>query len=351
MATIMQRCRSAAKKLFSAHRRSIPVTALAGAIGAGLCGVGLWWYEIRPSVPMEWQGYAEADFVKVGPTQQGLVTAVYVGRGDRVAMGAPLFAQDDASDRAARDQAVQQLGQAQEQLDNLEAAGKPTEIKQAEQNLADNRATLDRSKLDFGRNEAMVGKGFISIQAMDQSRANYLSAMAKVAGMEAALAQIRAPLGRDREIKAQRATVEAARAALAMVEWRLSQRRVSAPATARVADVLARPGETLAAGAPVVSLLPPGNIFVRFFIPEKDLANISLGDPVTLICDGCRPNFLATVSFIAPQAEYTPPVIYSESSRAKLVYTIEARPNQDQAPLINPGQPVSVRPMARSGAP
>jgi HlyD family secretion protein len=351
MATIMQRYSSVAKKLFSAHRRSIPVIALAGAIGAGLCGAGLWWYASRPPAPIEWQGYAEADFVKVGPTQQGLVTAVYVGRGDQVAAGAPLFAQDDTSDLAARDQAARQLRQTQEQLGNLEAAGKPTEIEQAEANLADVRATLDRVKTNFERGEALLGTGTITAQTLDQRRADYRSGSAKVAAMEAALVQIRAPLGRDREIKGQRSAVEAARAALEMAEWRLSQRRVSSPTTARVADVLARPGETLAAGAPVISLLPPGNIFVRFFIPEAHLANVHLGDPVTLICDGCQPDFLAKVSFIAPQAEYTPPVIYSESSRTKFVYLVEARPPPDRAALINPGQPVSVRPMKSSGTP
>jgi HlyD family secretion protein len=339
-----------AKAFFIAHRPSISVIALA-AVGAILCAGGLWSYFLRKPSRIEWQGYAEADFVKVAPTQQGLVTAVYVVRGDRVTAGTPLFAQDDTSDRAASDQATRQLGQAQQQLANLEAAGKPTEIEQAEANLADNRATLDRAKLDFERGEALVGKGAITIQTMDQSRASYLSATAKVAAMEAALVQMQAPQGRDLEIKAQRATVGAARAALAMVEWRLSQRRVSAPTTAVVADVLARPGETLAAGAPVVSLLPPGNIFVRFFIPEKDLAKIHLGDPVALVCDGCQPDLSATISFIKPQAEYTPPVIYSESSRMKLVYIIEARPSEDQAVLINPGQPVSVRPAVRTGTP
>jgi HlyD family secretion protein len=120
-----------AKAFFIAHRPSIPVIALAAVMGAVLCGSGLWWYLSRQPTRIEWQGYVEADFVKVAPTQQGLVTAVYVVRGDRVAAGAPLFAQDDTSDRAASDQASRQLGQAQEQLANLEAAGKPTEIEQA----------------------------------------------------------------------------------------------------------------------------------------------------------------------------------------------------------------------------
>ncbi len=251
--------------------------------------------------------------------------------------------------RQGPDQAALQLQQAQEQLANLEAAGKPTEIEQAEANVADVRATLERTKTDLDRGEGLARTGTITTQVLDQRRADFRSATARAASLDAALAQARAPLGRDREIRGQHDAVEAAQAAVEMAEWRLSQRRVTSPVAARVADVLARPGETIATGAPVVSLLPPGNIFARFFVSETELANIHYGDTVTLTCDGCQPNFPATISFISPRAEYTPPVIYSEASRAKLVYTVEARPPPDRAALLNPGQPVVVRPVAKKG--
>jgi HlyD family secretion protein len=139
--------------------------------------------------------------------------------------------------------------------------------------------------------------------------------------------------------------MRALKAALEITEWRLSQRHVTAPAAGRIADVLARPGETVAAGASVVSLLPPGNIFVRFFIPEADLPAMHLGDRVAIVCDGCPPDLSGMISFIAPRAEYTPPVIYSDESKSKLVFLIEARPRADQAQLLNPGQPVIVKPV------
>jgi ABC-type multidrug transport system ATPase subunit len=114
----------------------------------------------------------------------------------------------------------------------------------------------------------------------------------------------------------------------------------------RIVDVLARPGETMAAGAPVVSLLPPGNIFVRFFVPQAAFSAVHLGDKVALACDGCPADLSATISFISPQAEYTPPLIYSESSKTKLVFLIEARPRPEQAARLNPGEPIEVRPAA-----
>ncbi len=314
-----------------------------------LGGLGLWRVKKAATPAQAWQGYAEADFVKIGPVLPGLLTKVSVRRGDEVAAGAPLFAQDNTEDRAARDQARGQLEQAQEQLANLEAAGKPTEIEQARANLAEARATLERAQIDYTRAQALIRKGAIPDQTLDQRRADAQAAKARVAALTAALAQARGPVGRVRQIEGERAAVEASRAALAIAKWRLAQRRVTAPAAGRVADVLARPGEVLAAGAPVVSLLPPENIYVRFFVPEADLATIHRGEKVLLSCDNCPADLTATVSFISPQAEYTPPVIYSDQSRAKLVYMIEARPPPDQAKKINPGQPLMVRPAKEGG--
>jgi HlyD family secretion protein len=331
-------------KVKSVNQRVLLAVAILVMAGAG------WWWQTRIPPPTEWQGYAEADFVKVGPTLQGLLTSLFVERGAKVACGAPLFDQDDIADRAAVDQATRQLRQAERQLVNLQSGGKPTEIQQAEANLVDAQAARDKLRLDLQRTEKLLLSGNASVQLADQQRADLRSASAKVQALEAALAQLRAPLGREHEIRAHEAAIEAARAAVAMAQWRFDQRHVKAPAAGVVADVLARPGETLPAGGPVVSLLPPENIFVRFFVPEQMLAEIHYGEKVRLVCDNCRADLTATISFISPQAEYTPPVIYSESSRAKLVYRVEARPPLQKAPLLNPGEPVAVRPIAKDGS-
>ena len=313
-------------------------------------GVGwLWWSQQRDAGSPAWQGYAEADYVKVAPVEQGLLTTISVARGDQIAKGAPLFAQDDTHERAARDQTARQLAQAEQQLANLEAASKPTEVAQAEANLTDARSTLARAQADLQRDESLSKTGYATAQTVDQRRADYRSAEARAQHAEAALAQARAPMGREREIEAQRAAVAAAQAAVAMAEWRLAQRTVAAPVGGRIADVLAQPGETMAAGAPVVSILPPENIFVRFFVPETALSGLHRGDPVSFGCDGCQPGLVGTISFISPTAEYTPPVIFSEATRAKLVYQIEAHPRPDQTAFFNPGQPIEVRPGVTGG--
>jgi HlyD family secretion protein len=336
-ATISFRC----KQVKLVDRRILLLIAVCAAAVAG------WWFlHSRAAPPVEWQGYAEADFIKPGPTQQGLITEVHVARGDRIAKGAPLFDQDDADDRASLDQIARQLGQAQEQLANLQTGGKPTEIQQAQANLADAEATRDKTQTDLARNQALLKTGAAAAQLVDQETADLRSGNAKVRALEAALAQLLAPMGREGEIRAQTAAVEAARAALGMARWRLEQRHVASPVGGAIADVLALPGETLAAGAPVVSILPPENIFVRFFVPEPALSSVHQGDEVAILCDSCPADMPATISFIAPQAEFTPPVIYSESTRGKLVYQVEARPRPSQASLLNPGQPVTVRPKA-----
>jgi len=174
---------------------------------------------------------------------------------------------------------------------------------------------------------------------------------ADLAQAEANLVNMKQSYDRAKALAAQAAgtqkALEDAEAALRTAEarvnssrTRLTRRRVSSPDTGTIQQVYYRPGETVPAGRPVVSLLPPRNLKIRFFVAETQLAQIKHGDVVTVSCDGCAEDLTARVSFIAQSAEYTPPVIYSLEERAKLVYMIEARP--DAPEKFRVGQPVSV---------
>lgn len=135
----------------------------------------------------------------------------------------------------------------------------------------------------------------------------------------------------------------ALRQAKANLEWsqtRLARRRAVAPAAGVIQQVYFRPGETVPPGRPVMSLLPPGNLKLRFFAPERVVQDVKYGATVNVACDGCEPGLKATVTFIAASAEYTPPVIYSLDERAKLVFLIEARPERPEKFRV--GQPVTV---------
>jgi len=135
----------------------------------------------------------------------------------------------------------------------------------------------------------------------------------------------------------------ALRQAKANLEWsqtRLARRTANSPADGTIQQIYYRPGETVQPGRPVLSLLPPGNLKIRFFAPETELATVKFGDTVAVSCDGCEAGLTAKVSFIARSSEYTPPVIYSLEERSKLVYMIEARPAQPEKFRV--GQPVTV---------
>lgn len=322
---------------------------LIAVVGAGSAAIA-WYFLMRHQQGTEWLGYAEADYVKVAPTQQGRLVTLSVQRGDEVSAGTLLFAQDPVADQAARDQARAELAQAQEKLADMQRGGREQEVLQARADVVDMQASYDRVARDFARNTPLVASGAVTRQSVDQLRDDTRSAAARLDSARAKLALLQDSSAREHAIAAQRAAVEAAQASLQSAQWRLDQRTVVAPADGLIADTFARPGETIAAGGPVVSLLPAANIFVRFFVPEADLSRLHSGDELDIRCDSCAPNLRAVVAFIATGPEYTPPVIYSQGSRGSLVYMVEAHPDSTRRPLLKPGQPVDVVPPARSAA-
>lgn len=136
------------------------------------------------------------------------------------------------------------------------------------------------------------------------------------------------------------AALRVAEAQVNTSQTRLARRRMNAPIAGTIQQIYFREGETVPAQKPVVSILPPGNMKVRFFVPEPELPKLKVGEDVRVTCDGCANDLTAKVYFIATMAEYTPPVIYSLDERSKLVYLIQARPNKPDS--LRVGQPVSV---------
>ncbi|MDE2005767.1 MAG: HlyD family efflux transporter periplasmic adaptor subunit [Rhodospirillales bacterium] len=324
-------------------RRALPLLGVLTLLAVAILYL-VWREEFPP--PLAWQGYAEADYVNVAPVQTGRIVTLAVARGAWVKPGAALFDQDDTDQRAALAGAVAALAQAEAQLANLIAPSRPDEIDAAIAALAQAQASRDRIAGDLARDAKVVGSGAVTRQKVDQERADLAAAEASVAAARARLALTRRPTGRAQAIAAARATVAAARAARDQAAWSLAQRHVAAPVAAVVSDLDARAGETVNAGATVVQLLPPANIRARFFVPETGLGAIRLGQTVAIACDACGGAIAARISFIAPQPEYTPPVIFSEQSKSRLVFMVEATPAPDQAMRLKPGEPVEVRPAA-----
>jgi HlyD family secretion protein len=287
------------------------------------------------------QGYVEGEYVRVAAPFAGTLVQLDTQRGARIEPGAPLFALEAENEDAARREAEERVRRADAQVDDLKKPRRDTEIDAVRAQLAQAQAVATNSERELLRQADLASKGFVSQQRVDDARADRDRDRARVAELTAQLGTARLSARPD-EIRGAEAEARAAREALKQADWKLRQKTVAATVGGTVTDTLFVRGEWVPAGTPVVTLLPPGNVKVRFFIPESRLGAVKVGQKVSLACDGCSAAVAATVSYIAPQAEFTPPVIYSKDSRAKLVFLAEAKPQPADAVKLHPGQPVDV---------
>jgi HlyD family secretion protein len=291
--------------------------------------------------PRRFQGYVEGEFVYVASPLAGQLITLYVHRGRQVKTGDPLFALDTTAELAARDEAKRRLDQGEATLEDLRKGQRPSEIESLESQLKQARAASVFSEIEYERQEKLAKSGARSQEDLDRARSSRDQDRNRVAQLESDL--VTAKLGsRVDQIKAAEHNVQALKAALDKAEWNLSQKSQNAPQDSLVFDTIYREGDWVAAGRPVVALLPPANVKVRVFVPETQLGAIRYGQTVHVFVDGLPEPVTGKVSFISPRAEYTPPVIYSQESRSKLVFMIEAVFDPATAAKLHPGQPVDV---------
>ncbi|MCD6049444.1 MAG: Multidrug resistance efflux pump [Verrucomicrobia bacterium] len=299
----------------------------------------------KPKSDGSWQGYIEGEYVYVSAPVGGTLTTLNVKRGDTVKSAQPLFSLENVAESAAAQEAEQKLAQAKAKRDNLLKGRRPSEIASLEAKLAQNKVSSALAERELGRLTTLQknNSGAISQEQLDQARTKFDASKAEAQAIEADIAT--AKLGaREDEIKTAELEIAVLEAALAKVRWAVDQKQQASPTDGVVHDTLYRAGEFVAAGSPIVSLLPPQNIKVRFFIPQDKLATIKTGSPVNISFDGAAKVYAATVSYIATQAEFTPPVIYSQQTRSKLVFMIEAQFSPTDSSALHPGQPVDVKP-------
>jgi HlyD family secretion protein len=257
-----------------------------------------------------------------------------VARGQRVAAGAPLFVVDTRTLAASRDQAAARVAQAQSAITGARATHA-----QLAANVAAAQASAAQADADLARVQHLlaIGGGAISRQDVDKYRATDATARAQLAAArrqaDAAAAQITGAGGQLGEAVGVRADALA----------RLGQASPLAPVAARVEDVFFQQGEWAAANQPVVSLLPDDRVRLRFFVPERSVALYQVGRRVSFECDGCAKDLAATINYVSPRAEFTPPVIYSLQSRDRLVFLVEALPANPAG--LTPGLPIDVVPL------
>jgi HlyD family secretion protein len=289
------------------------------------------------------QGYVEGEYVYVASPYAGELQKLAVSRGDQVKKADPLFTLENATEKAARDEASRRLAQAQANLEDIRKGKRPTEIASLEAQVAQAKSALELSRKTLARQQELTSGGAGSIDDLDRARSTNDQNEQRLAQLEADLKTARLGARAD-QISSAEAEVHAREAVLEKTEWDLTQKAQKATRKGLVFDTLYREGEWVAAGKPVVAILPPTNIKVRAFIPQTRIGRIHQGDSMKITVDGVDSAYIGKVSFISPQAEYTPPVIYSKENREKLVFMVEIVFDPASAAKLHPGQPVDVQP-------
>jgi HlyD family secretion protein len=292
-------------------------------------------------VPAFFQGYIEGEFVYVASPFGGRLDHLCVYRGDLIPQGALLFVLDEAPERAARDEARRRVDEAGAELSDALEGRRPTEIEAIEAQLKQAQAALALSKLELNRQNQLLQADVTSRREFDTAQATHDADRQRVAELTAVLQT--AHLGsRVGEVNAARQNLLAQEAALERAEWNLSQKSQFSPEAGLIFDTLYLEGEWVPPGSAVIVLLPPDNIKVRTFIPQDLIGRIYIGTPALIHIDGVKAPVPAKVSFLSPQAEFTPPVIFSREMREKFVFLIELSLAAEEAATLHPGQPVDV---------
>jgi HlyD family secretion protein len=330
-------------------RRRSPI-ALA-AVVAALLVTSVWWGAPALSLlglgggPQRYLGYVEGETSLIAPPVAGRLLERPVERGGQVKKGDRLFVIDPilAKAEVARSEAA--LAEAKSRYENLLTGKRQEEQDVVRGQRRETEAALAMAETEFKRQSDLLARGFATRQAYEQaesqtrqlrSRANSLAAQERVGDLAA----------RPDEIQAAKAMVGQNQANLDQARKRLDDLMPAAPENAMVENTFFNVGEWVPAGTPVVSLLPRQRVKLRFFVPEADVALARMGAQVSFTCDTCPPDLKASIIYVSPRAEFTPPVIYSQTARSKLVFLIEARPEPTQV-LLSPGLPVTVAPFTQ----
>ena len=285
-------------------------------------------------------GYVEGEFVLMAPIEVAEVRTVAFKRGDRVKAGDTVARMETSDMIIAVAQAEAALAQAQANLADLQIGKRPEEIAVLEATLTSAKAQKTEAERVVARLKDLLRRGIATQADYDQAETQLNVQTAMVGQAEANLAVARLP-ARPEAIKAAENAVKQEKATLEQAHWRLSKRTIAAPAAGRIDDIIRNPGDLAGPSAPVLSMLPDGAVKLRLYLPETSFSAVKVGSLLDVRCDGCKPGLTARVSYVSPDPEFTPPVIYSLETRQKLVFLIEARPEGETSPL-QPGQIVDV---------
>lgn len=286
-------------------------------------------------------GYIEGRYVYLSSSQSGNLIQLAVYKGETVQAGRLIFQLDPQPEKSNLEMAQSDLLSAKYELENLKSGERDTVLKNLQARVAEMEADLKFATISYQRNKKLIQTNAVSQSAVDESFARYQTDIQKLHQAKENLAEAR--LGaRNNLILAKESQVQSIQNNINRLQWMLNQKTVSAPKSGFIENTFYRQNEFIPAGKPIVSLLPPENRILIFYVPETKLSKIKMGQVIYFHCDGCKKLTSAKINYISSQAEYTPPVIYSKESREKLVYWVEAAIDPRVVTMIHPGQPVEV---------
>lgn len=287
------------------------------------------------------QGYVEGERVQVSAPIAGELLEIAVQEGQQIEAGAALFTLEAGRETASVAEAEHRLDAARARRADLGKGKRIEEIKVIRAQLAQAQAQLDLARNDLARQRNLYAQEAISKATLDAAVSAERNAAARVAEFQAAMKSADLAAREDALLAADQ-DVQVAEAALEQQRWSLTRKAARAPAAGLVEQVYYQRGEWVAAGAPVLAILPPANRILRFYVPEPILGDLKIGQALRVRCDGCATEMSAAVRYISPRAEFTPPIIYSNERRERLLFMIEAAPVPADALQLKPGQPVDV---------
>lgn len=293
------------------------------------------------SEPVKLHGYVEAQLTYLSTPSAGQLEKLAIRRGEQVKKDDFLFSLDPQPELAELNAAKAIINEANARLENLLKGKRPTEIEAIESKINEAKAKITFLTKDHERYRILVSKSAVERQRLDQTTQDLAVSRAQLKELQANLSTAKLPARTD-EIRAAQANLASTQALFDKSKWLLSEKSVTSPSDAQVFDTYFRTGERVPANRPVLSLLVPENIIAVFFVSEPQLPKIQLEQKVTLLCDNCPTAYQGIVRYISPQSEYTPPVIYSNSARSKLVYRVEATITPQNGVLPHPGQPIDI---------
>ena len=314
--------------------RLLVVLGLAAAVASAA-----WYMNRLKTDDTIYPGYVEGEYIDFAVPVSGTLETLSVTRGERVAEGAPLFALNTTAAEADVAQAEAGVERAEAELADLRKGARAEELEVRLAEIEEAEAALVNAEQEFKRQQDLEGSTAFVQARLDNARAARDQARARLTARKQAFEVANLPARQDR-LKAAEQAVKEAQATLAKAKRQLEELAPVAPVEAVVEDTHFLPGAWVPAGRPVLSLLPDDKRKLRFFVPEADVARMKVGRVMGFRCDGCDGKLSARVTYIAPKAEYTPPVIYSAASREKLVFLIEALP--EGGTVLPVGLPVEV---------